>query len=85
MKLNDDIGFVKTILPSHYTVKESKSKGSIHCVSSEGIKQGIDSEDDEHWSYIMMAIRKRFGERFSEVYHNVCFCHCDFTIYLKHI
>jgi len=85
MNIFEDIDFVKRILPSHYTVKESKSKGSIHCVSGEGIKQGVDSEDDEHWGYIMMAIRKKFGTRFSEVYHNTCYCHTDFTIFLKNI
>lgn len=78
-----DIQFVKNILPDHYTVKESNIKGSIHCISDIGIKKGIDSEDDEHWNYIMKAIKKHFGKRFQEVDHNTCFCHVDFTIYLK--
>lgn len=78
-----DINFVKSILPDHYEVKESKKAGSVHCKSSVGIRKGIDSEDEEHWSYIMKALQNRFGERLQEVYHNTCFCHVDFTIYLK--
>lgn len=42
-----------------------------------------DAEDEEHWNYIFQAIKKHFGERFQEVFHNTCFCHVDFTIYLK--
>ena len=42
-----------------------------------------DAEDDEHWEYIFQAIKQHFGERFQEVFHNTCFCHVDFTIYLK--
>lgn len=83
MNLNNDIDFVRGVLPDHYTVKESNKKGSIHCVSSTGIRKGIDSEDDEHWGYVMNAFRKYFGSRLSEVYHNTCFCHVNFTMYLK--
>lgn len=78
-----DILWVRGLLPEHYTVEESKKPGSIHCVSKIGIKKDIDSEDDEHWEYVFQAIRARFGNRFQEVFHNVCFCHTDFTIYLK--
>jgi hypothetical protein len=95
-----DIAFVKTILPEHYTVQESKKKGSIHCKSAIGIRKSpykvrpysdnpgkvitiTDAEDDEHWGYIFQAIKQHFGERFQEVFHNTCFCHVDFTIYLK--
>ena len=78
-----DIQRVKAILPEHYEVKESKLPNSIHCVSKIGIKNGIDAEDDEHWSYIMRAFKNHFGNRFKEVFHNVCFCHTDFTIHLS--
>lgn len=81
--MDKEIAFVKSILPDHYTVKESKSPGSIHCASPIGIRKGVDAEDDEHWGYVMKALRQTFGERFKEVFHNVCFCHTDFTIYLK--
>jgi hypothetical protein len=96
----EDIEFVKKILPEHYTVQESKRKGSVHCKSEIGIRKSpytvypykeqperavtvTDAEDDEHWEYIFQAIKQHFGERFQEVFHNTCFCHVDFTIYLK--
>jgi hypothetical protein len=81
--INQDIQFVQSILPNHYEVKESKTKGSIHCKSSIGIKQNADDEDDEQWSYILTAIKNHFSTRFQEVYHNTCTFHVDFTIHLK--
>lgn len=89
-----DIQFMQKILPSHYIVQESKKRGSIHCKSLVGIKLPPyrnkstgnlvnDSEDEEMWGYIMKAMRQHFGARFQEVYHNTCFCHVDFTVYLK--
>ena len=78
-----DIQRVKAILPDHYEVKESKSPNAIHCKSKTGIRKSIDAEDEEHWNYIMQAFKKYFGNRLSEVYHNTCFCHVDFTIYLR--
>lgn len=98
--IQDDIQFVKAILPEHYAVQESKKLGSIHCKSAKGIRKSPytiypysdqperavyvdDAEDDEHWEYIFEAIKQHFGERFQEVSHNTCFCHVDFTIYLK--
>lgn len=94
--IESDIGFVRSILPSHYLVKESKKSGSVHCKSAVGIRKspylnasaGImvtDAEDEEHWGYIFEAIKQHFGERFQEVDHNTCFCHVDFTIYLKQL
>ncbi len=93
-RLTDDIRFVKSILPGHYVVQESKTKGSVHCKSAIGIRDSprlnqstgarvTDEEDNEHWSYIYEAIKRHFGERFQEVDHNTCFCHVDFTIYLR--
>jgi hypothetical protein len=116
-KVVSDIEFVKSILPEHYTVQESKKKGSIHCKSEIGIRKApykkrvreydpmkvsehnpmapapyrykaitiTDAEDEEHWEYIFQAIKQHFGERFLEVFHNTCFCHVDFTVYLKQI
>lgn len=37
MSIQTDIDFVKSVLPDHYTVKESKKQGSIHCKSPKGI------------------------------------------------
>lgn len=82
-QIEEDIQFVKSILPEHYNVQESKKKGSIHCKSPIGIRQRTDAEDDEHWGYVFQALKQHFGERFQEVFHNTCFCHVDFTIYLK--
>jgi hypothetical protein len=107
-QIAEDIEFIKSILPQHYIVQESKKKGSIHCRSEVGIRKSpynirvrekdndkglssykyqtitvTDAEDEEHWEYIFQAIKQHFGERFQEVYHNTCFCHVDFTIYLK--
>ena len=69
----DDIAFVKSILPDHYKVSESKKLGSIHCKSSVGMA-------DDRFIYV---IAHHFGERFQEVFHNTCTNHVDFTIYLK--
>lgn len=89
-----DIDFMQKILPSHYIVQESNKRGSVHCKSSIGIKLPpyinkstgnwvIDQEDEEMWDYIMKAIKQNFGDRFQEVFHNTCYCHIDFTVYLK--
>jgi hypothetical protein len=89
-----DIEFVSKLLPSSYIVQESNSRGSIHCKSSIGIKMPRyrnqstgewvnDAEDTEMWEYIVKAIKQHFGERFQEIFHNTCFLHTDFTIYLK--
>lgn len=42
-----------------------------------------DHEDEERWLCLFKAIKQHFEDRFREVYHNTCFCHVDFTIYLK--
>lgn len=81
--IKQDINYVKSVLPEHYLVQESKKQGSIHCKSAIGIRHKVDADDDEHWLYILRAIQNHFGNRFQEVYHNVNFCHTDFTIYLK--
>jgi hypothetical protein len=69
----EDISFVRSILPDHYEVGESKKLGSIHCKSSVGMQ-------DDGFIYV---IADHFGERFQEVFHNTCTNHVDFTIYLK--
>lgn len=78
-----DISFVKSILPDHYIVQESKRRGSVHCKSSIGIRHKIDADDNEHWDYICQAIENHFGARLMEIDHNTNFCHVDFTIYLR--
>jgi hypothetical protein len=70
------IDYIRQILPDHYEVKESKQKGNVHCKSSIGIK------DDEDWGYIMHSLRQRFDD-FSEVFHNTCYNHVDFTVYFR--
>jgi hypothetical protein len=78
-----DIEFVEKVLPDHYRVSESNRKGSIHCQSAIGIRHKIDADDDEHWEYIVNAIKNYFGDRFMEIDHNTNFCHVDFTIHLR--
>jgi hypothetical protein len=70
------VDYVRQILPSSYEVKESKQAGSVHCKSATGI------EDDEQWSYFMSALKERFTD-FSEVFHNTCHNHVDFTVYFR--
>lgn len=91
--MKEKIEFVKSLLPSHYEVKESSKLGSIHCKSEIGLrklpyisKSGrliSDDEDDEAFERFFKSIKQKFGDKFQEVYHNTCFCHVDFTIYLK--
>lgn len=91
--METDINFVKSILPSHYKVFESHRSGSIHCVSEIGIrklpylgKKGNkidDDEDEEAWDRFFNSLKIYFGKRMQEVFHNTCFCHVNFTIYLK--
>lgn len=81
--IQQDVEFMKKILPDHYEVRESKTPGSVHCKSRNGIRIGIDGEDDEHWEYIVKGIKQNFGKRFQEVYHNTCSNHIDFTVYLR--
>lgn len=89
----EDIQFVKSLLPMHYEVTESKNPGSIHCVSAIGLRKLPylsskghvidDDEDDDSFNRFVTSLKIYFGDRFQEVYHNTCFCHVDFTIYLK--
>lgn len=91
--MKKEIEFVKSLLPSHYEVKESSKKGSIHCVSEIGVrklpylsKSGrliSDDEDDEAWDRFFKSVKQHFGDKFQEIDHNTCFCHVNFTIYLK--
>lgn len=80
--MKTDIEFIKSIMPSHYEIKPSKHIGSINCVSQKGILKNIDSEDDEHWEYVVKAIKGYFGSRFMEIDHAINFGHMNFTIYL---
>lgn len=69
--------FVADLLPSHYEVKESMT-GIITCKSREGI------ESTEDWINFMFAIKKYFGDAFSEVNHSTCTNHVNFTVYYKY-
>lgn len=79
--MKEETEFMKSILPSHYTC-EPRDNG-VHCYSEIGIQKGKDAEDDEHWEYIMKAIRQKFSDRFMEVYHKTCTNHVKFTVYIK--
>lgn len=90
--MEQDVNFVKSILPDHYIICKDSRLGSIHVKSEKGIRKPpyfnqstgtlvTDAEDEEHWSYILKALKKH--SRFQEVYHNTCFCHVDFIIYFK--
>lgn len=91
--IENDIEFLKRLLPFHYEIKESKKIGSVHCKSAIGIVQspyvassGIlitDAEDEKQWAYIFSRIETHFGNRFQEVFHNTCSNHIDFTVYLR--
>ncbi len=92
-KMKTEIEFVKSLLPAHYIVKESSKKGSIHCVSEIGIRKLpylntngrliSDDEDEAAWDRFFKSVKQHFGDRFQEIDHNTCFCHVNFTIYLK--
>lgn len=82
-QVQKDIQAMQSILPSHYKVNESKRKGSIHCKSKVGLRENIDADDEEHWGYVLKAIKSRFAERFIEISHNVNFCYTDFTVFLR--
>lgn len=93
--IEQDIEFVKSILPNHYTVQESKNKGSIHCKSDIGFIKPpyednggrliTDAENEIAWASFKATCRAYFDGRLQEFYHNTCFAHVDFTIYLKQI
>ena len=76
---SSDLEFVKKILPTHYSVNANNKGDGINCTS----KIGIDENDEEHWFYIFQAIKQRFKENFSEVFHSTCSDHLDFTISFK--
>ncbi len=67
--------YIKNLLPSHYHC-EPRVNG-VHCHSTTGIS------DDEHWELIILAIKKRYGDRFQEIFHQTCSNHYTFTVYIK--
>lgn len=81
--IEDDIKFVRSLLPSHYDVHESTTRGSIHCVSKTGLKTPEGNDDDEAFDGFFIEVKEHFGDRFQEVFHNTCAWHINFTIYLK--
>ena len=66
-QLENDIAFVKSILPESYMVLENPNRGSIWCISNTGIrklpylsKDGRlidDAEDEETWNRFFKSIK----------------------------
>ncbi len=74
-----ELNFIKLVLPDHYSCKDISGKGtSIYCESLQG---GID--DSEHWELIVTSIHKKFGSRFSEIWHKTKFRHLRFIVYFN--
>ena len=92
---DDDICFIRELLPDTYTITESDYKGSIKCESDLGIfrmvsvSDGYDGilykydDDEDRWEDIKTKIKEYFGNRFEEIFHHVSLNHRKFTIYLK--
>lgn len=82
--LTEEAEFMEKILPEHYTITAREKY--VQCTSPTGIRKnifGYDEEDDEHWDFILNAIRQKYGARFQEVYHNTCTYHVNFSVYIK--
>lgn len=77
MEKKTNVEIMKGILPSDYVCEERKD--GVHCYSSIGIEDRTDSE----WNGIFGQIKKQFGNKFSEVFHQTCARHKRFTVYLK--
>ena len=87
----NDFEFIKSILPDHYTLNPriynsdlipDKKYVGVLCKSNIGIKRtDINEEDEEHWGYILKALRVHFNDRLLEIYHNTNHCHVNFIIY----
>jgi transcriptional regulator with XRE-family HTH domain len=73
--LEDEVLFIKTILPNHYQVKATSK--SIHCSSNIGIIEDLD------WYYFLNTISTRYKKSLQEVFHNVNTNHCNFQIYVS--
>ena len=80
----EEAKWMKSFLPADYTC--TPLKDGVKCWSKDnegkGDKFGISDDDDEHWGFILAAIRQRFGDRFREVYHVVWHNHQHFNVYL---
>lgn len=77
----DDLEFMVRVLPTHYTCVLRKH--GVHCYSEIGIDENEPNE--EHWNFIVDAIKQNFGDRFQEIFHQTCTDHLKFTVYLKRI
>lgn len=73
----EETKIMKRILPDRYTC-EPREDG-VHCYS----ETGIDDNDEELWKYTFLAIKQAFGSRFMEVFHQTCYNHKKFTVFLK--
>ena len=75
---NEKLVAVQKLLPKHYLVNHSKSKGSIHCKSI--IDKGM---SDSEWELFKPKAVKVIGNDFLEFFSNTSTNHIDFTIYAK--
>lgn len=76
---DEDVEFMQRILPDHYVCRATKN--GVHCKSPNGISEK--NKDEAFETMVMEPIRKHFGERFLEVFHQVCTAHLEFTVFLK--
>lgn len=74
-----DLDFLRLLLPPSYIITQS-DRLYFRCISPTGIDDG---NGDILWTRIFQRIKEHFKERFLEVYHNTCYNHVDFVIYLK--
>lgn len=70
---------MKELLPSHYEITETDK--FIRCRSVVGLRTNEGNDDDEHWSYVLEAIKQKY-KSLKEVYFNTNAYYQDFVIYL---
>jgi len=75
---NEKLVAIQKLLPKHYIVNHSKSKGSIHCKSI--IDKGM---SDNEWELFKTKAVNVIGNDFLEFFSNTCTNQIDFTIYVK--
>lgn len=79
-QLITDLRYVVGIIPTCYTVTQSKQKaGSINCKST-GTNKGM---TDQQFDHFFELVKKKFGKRLQEIDHNVNAMHQNFTIFLR--
>lgn len=76
LQIQEDIAFVKNVLPAHYTILKS-TYGDIRCLSD----FGVDSPTE--WKRVMKVLEDHFGTKLHDIDHKTNFQHVDFMIHLK--